>query len=312
LAFFSSPLTALLVAATAGALTLVPGSADAGQSLRPGDRILQEREASKERVTATTLRTVRISPASTTQGVTDEVAVEVPADLTEETADPLEPVNRVVFHVNEAIDFVVVRPVATVYRAVVPKPLRRGVANALRNASSPIILANDILQGADGKRVEATLVRFMLNSTIGVGGLIDVGSKVGLEGHSEDFGQTLAVWGVGPGPYLVAPILGPTNPRDLTGKVVDTAFNPLTWLLVDEDLIVRAAPSVAEVISNREAVLEEVDDLRKNSPDFYVTVRQLYGEKRQSEIANGEVGIEPIPDTTSLPSSEITPSVEPF
>jgi len=239
--------------------------------------------------------------------------IQVPADLTEEVDDPLEPVNRVFFGFNEGLDFLILRPVATVYRAVLPKPVRIGIGNALRNAATPVILANDILQGADGKRVEATMVRFMLNSTVGVGGLIDVGSYVGLDFHREDFGQTLASWGVGPGPYMVAPILGPGNPRDFVGVVVDTAINPMTWILADEQFWVRMAPSAAEMISTREIALDDVDALRKTSPDFYVTVRQLYSEKRKTDIANGDVGLDPIPGTTSLPSTQVmTPTVNPF
>jgi phospholipid-binding lipoprotein MlaA len=247
--------------------------------------------------------------------VNDDISVDdiqVPSDLTEEIPDPMEPVNRFFFGINEGLDFLIVRPVAIVYRTAVPKPVRIGIGNALRNAATPIILANDILQGAEGKRVEATMVRFMLNSTLGIGGLIDVGSYVGLEFHREDFGQTLAVWGVGPGPYMVAPIFGPGNPRDFIGVVVDTAINPMTWILADEQFYVRVAPSVAEMISTREIALDDVDSLRKTSPDFYVTVRQLYNEKRTTDIANGDVTLTPIPGMRSIPPSNLTPVVNPF
>lgn len=271
--------------------------------------------------TATKKKTTDTAGATAGDGVDDFPSVnpdapiddiQVPADLTEDVDDPLEPVNRLFFGLNEGLDFLVLRPVAIVYRTVVPKPVRIGVGNALRNAASPVILANDILQGADGKRVEATMVRFMLNSTIGVGGLIDVGSYVGLDFHREDFGQTLATWGVGPGPYMVAPILGPGNPRDFVGVVVDTAINPMTWILADEKFWIRMAPSAAEMISTREVALDDVDALRKTSPDFYVTVRQLYSEKRRTDIANGDVGLDPIPGTTSLPPTQMTPTVNPF
>lgn len=324
------------------------GAADAGT--RRDDQILAEIQTSKAaraarlaaKADASAAMPIVITPASampdvepidpeaTTQeaaatagdGVDDFASVnpdapigdiQVPADLTEEIDDPLEPVNRLFFGFNEGLDFLILRPVALVYRAVLPKPVQIGVGNALRNAASPVILANDILQGADGKRVEATMVRFMLNSTIGVGGLIDVGSYVGLDFHREDFGQTLASWGVGPGPYMVAPILGPGNPRDFVGVVVDTAINPMTWILADEKFWIRMAPSAAEMISTREVALDDVDALRKTSPDFYVTVRQLYSEKRKTDIANGDVGLDPIPGTTSLPSTQVmTPTVNPF
>jgi len=304
----------MLATAALAVIGSCQGSAQAGP--RRDNLTASEIEQQRIRFKSRRATSVVITPASTSANGTDVEPIDVPADLTEQTPDPLEGVNRVFFKINEALDFVIVRPAAIVYRAVVPKPVRKGVANVLHNAATPIILANDILQGADGKRVEATVVRFMLNSTIGVGGLVDVGSKGGVEGHTEDFGQTLAVWGVGSGPYLVAPLIGPSNPRDLVGKVVDTAINPLTCLLIDEDFVVRSIPTVAEIVSEREAVLDEVDALRKSSPDFYVTVRQLYVEKRQAEIANGDVGFDPMPGTTSLPpivpSFQITPSQKPF
>ena len=274
-----------------------------------------------EATDATKQKNTEEAAASTGDGADDFASVnpdvpiddiQVPADLTEEVPDPVEPVNRFFFELNEGLDFLIVRPVATVYRAVLPKPIRIGIGNALRNAATPVILANDILQGADGKRVEATVVRFMLNTSIGVGGLIDVGSYVGLDFHREDFGQTLATWGVDSGPYMVAPILGPGNPRDFVGVIVDTAINPLTWILVDEPLWETMAPSATEMVSTREVALDDVDALRKTSPDFYVTVRQLYSEKRKTDIANGDVGLDPIPGTTSLPPTQMTPTVNPF
>jgi len=340
------------LALSAAALVLAVGfvpAADAGT--RRGDQTLAEIETARALRAAKKAAAARadeefpvvISPASTTpdqiepinppEETTQEAAVsasegvddfpsvnpdapiddiQVPSDLTEEIPDPLEPVNRLFFGLNEGLDFLIIRPIAIVYRGILPKPVRIGVGNALRNAASPVILANDILQGADGKRIEATVVRFMLNSTIGVGGLIDVGSYVGLDFHREDFGQTLATWGVGPGPYMVAPILGPGNPRDFIGVVVDTAINPMTWLLADEKFWIRMAPSAAEMISTREVALDDVDALRKTSPDFYVTVRQLYTEKRKTDIANGDVGLDPIPGTTSLPPTQMTPTVNPF
>jgi phospholipid-binding lipoprotein MlaA len=270
---------------------------------------------------ATTQTTTQEAAVTADEGVADfpsmndDISVDdiqVPSDLTEEIPDPMEPVNRFFFGLNEGLDFLIVRPVAIVYRTAVPKPLRIGIGNALRNAATPIILANDIMQGAEGKRVEATVVRFMLNSTLGLGGLVDVGSYVGLEFHREDFGQTLAVWGVGPGPYMVAPILGPGNPRDFIGIVVDTAINPMTWILADEQWYVRMAPSAAEMISTREIALDDIDSLRKTSPDFYVTVRQLYNEKRTTDIANGDVTLTPVPGMRSIPPSNLTPVVNPF
>ena len=233
---------------------------------------------------------------------------DIPADLADTSDDPLEPVNRAFFAVNEGIDRVILEPVAQVYRVIVPKPMRRGVANVLRNARAPITLANDILQG-DADRAGQTMVRFMVNSTVGLGGLMDFAADAGVPHHSEDFGQTLAVWGVGSGPYMVVPVLGPSNPRDLTGRIVDTAFNPTTWLLAGEPIEVRLIPPGAEMISGREAVLDEARQLRQSSPDFYVTVRDIYGQKRQSEISNGDFAGDPIPDVTGIPDVNGVPNV---
>jgi phospholipid-binding lipoprotein MlaA len=151
----------------------------------------------------------------------------------------------------------------------------------------------------------------MVNSTIGIGGLVDAAGYMGVQYHSEDFGQTLAVWGMGPGPYMVVPVLGPSNPRDLTGKVVDTAFNPLTWVLWDAPLEERLAPGGVELLVGRESILDDYESLRKTSPDLYASVRSIYGDKRQTEISNGDVTGEPIPGVTTLPPNSVM-TVKPF
>ena len=135
-----------------------------------------------------------------------------PARAQDNENDPLEPFNRAVFQVNLFLDRVILKPVAIMYRNVTPEFVREGVDNFLANLRTPVVLANDLLQG-QFDRGELTLGRFMLNTIIGVGGLVDVGGMVGMpERHSEDFGQTLAVYGVGSGPYLMLPLLGPSNP----------------------------------------------------------------------------------------------------
>jgi phospholipid-binding lipoprotein MlaA len=248
---------------------------------------------------------VEIEPAAAPA----ETPGDIPKDLADTSNDPLEPVNRVFFAVNEGIDRVVLEPVAQVYHVIVPKPIRRGVSNVLANARAPITLANDILQG-DRDRAGQTMVRFMVNTTVGLGGVMDFASDAGVQPHTEDFGQTLAVWGVGSGPYVVVPVLGPSNPRDFAGRIVDTAFNPTTWLLAGEPIEVRLAPGAAEIISGREAVLEDARKLRESSPDFYITVRDIYGQQRQSEISNGSFAGDPIPDMTGIPDVNGVPSVK--
>jgi phospholipid-binding lipoprotein MlaA len=209
--------------------------------------------------------------------------------------DPIEPTNRVLFEVHEAVDQAVLEPVARAYRAAVPQPARTGVRNVLGNLSSPVIMANDLLQG-NRRRAEVTLGRFMINSTVGLAGLIDVASMIGVPGHAEDFGQTLAVWGVGEGPYLFIPILGPSNPRDLSGFLVDVVSNPFNWLgqgaAVEALTYSRAGVTV---VDTREALLDTVDDLRRTSLDPYATIRSASRQRRQAEIENriGPEGIAP-------------------
>lgn len=219
---------------------------------------------------------------------------------TDELADPLEPMNRVVFEFNEAVDKVVLRPVAEIYSAVFPPFLRIGISNVLANATSPVTLVNDVLQG-EGKRAEETLVRFLVNTTVGFGGFVDAAQHAGVAPHREDFGQTLAVWGVEPGPYIMAPIIGPSTPRHLVGRVVDATVNPFSWLLIDAELVEQMSPYMAEIVTTREANLEQIDSLRASSPDFYATLKDVYYQRRLTEIRNGAVVIEELPDIPDFP-----------
>ena len=255
---------------------------------------------------------VLVEPAATTAPAGESVEdSQIPKDLSETEEDPWESFNRGIFALNDMLDHLVLEPTARIYHAVLPPPVRQGISNAVRNIGSPVTLANDILQG-NRQRASDTIVRFMVNSTIGIGGLVDAAGYMGVSYHSEDFGQTLAVWGAGPGPYMVLPILGPSNPRDTAGKLVDTAINPLTWILFDAPLEERLAPSAVELVSGREAILDDYATLRKTSPDLYASVRDIYGQMRQTEISNGDVTGEPIPGVTSLPPSSMMTTVKPF
>ncbi len=213
----------------------------------------------------------------------------------EEIHDPLEPVNRAVFAVNDGLDLVIIRPIAEIYRTFLPGFLRRGIGNFLSNVATPVTLANDLLQG-ELVRAENTMVRFMLNTTAGLGGLNDVATEVGYERHTEDFGQTLATWGLPSGPYLVLPVLGPSTPRHAVGRVVDLFANPWFWLLADEDIYTRLTPTAVTVINARSEVIDELDTVRETSPDYYSSIRNLYIQNRLSEIANGEQSDADLPD----------------
>lgn len=214
-------------------------------------------------------------------------------------SDPWEPFNRDLYAVHDAVDQAVLEPVARGYRAITPRPLRQGVLNVLRNLRSPVIFANDVLQGEIG-RAGTTAARFGINTTIGIAGIFDPASSMGLERHDEDFGQTLAVWGVGAGPYLFIPLMGPSNVRDATGRVIDTVFDPLTWIEGDNIDEWRAARTVTAGIAARELVLEAVDDIRRDSVDPYTSFRSSYDLLRESAIQNGETDVEDLPDFESI------------
>ncbi len=203
----------------------------------------------------------------------------------EEANDPMEPWNRGVLEFNRGFDDFVLRPIAVVYRHILPGVVRGRINLFLMNLRTPVILANDLMQG-EPERAGETLGRFVINSTVGVGGLFDVATEWGLEPHNEDFGQTLAVWGAGEGPYLMLPFFGPSNPRDATGIVVDLFLDPLSYVLDDKYLIARFG---TRVVDERERNIENLDNLDATSVDFYAALRSLYRQYRDSEVRNGSL-----------------------
>ncbi len=198
--------------------------------------------------------------------------------------DPWEPFNRAMFEFNRGLDRVLLKPVAQAYRGVVPDFGREMVKNFLDNLRSPVILANDILQG-ETDRAGETGSRFLANTTVGLGGVFDV---TDIEFHNEDFGQTLAVWGFGEGPYLVLPLLGPSPVRDTVGLVGDTLMDPVMWYANRTD---RYAISWVRygmrAIDTRSRNIETLDEIERGAIDFYATVRSLYRQRRADEILNG-------------------------
>ncbi|MDX1541969.1 MAG: VacJ family lipoprotein [Geminicoccaceae bacterium] len=209
----------------------------------------------------------------------------VPGAAQDVDGDPLEPVNRAIFSFNTTVDGLVLEPAARIYRGVIPSPVRDSIGNVLVNARTPVVLANDLLQG-EWQRANTTFGRFMINTIVGLGGIIDVATWAGMpEAHSEDFGQTLAVYGVGGGPYIVLPLLGPSNVRDTAGRVVDFFFDPIALFAPDEAVFGRTA---AEGVDFREQNLETIDELERTSLDFYAATRTLSTQLRTSEIRNGQ------------------------
>ena len=201
--------------------------------------------------------------------------------------DPWEKTNRDVFDFDVRLDHAVARPVAEGYRAVLPEPVRDGIHNALNNLNSPVVLANDVLQG-DGDKAVNTTGRLLINSTVGLGGLIDVASKIGIPDHDNDFGITLGKNGIAEGSYLVLPFAGPLPPRDLLGVGVDQAFDPLTYVRFhgkDTWMVVRFGIGILDA---RASHLDAVETIERSSIDFYATTRNLYRQSRNAKINEGK------------------------
>lgn len=202
-----------------------------------------------------------------------------------EANDPFEPLNRAVFRFNLQVDKYALEPAARAYRAALPKPARQGVRNFLHNLSAPVIFANDLLQG-EFDRAAQTSWDFVMNTTIGFLGFGDVTDD--WEPHDEDFGQTLAVWGAKEGPYLVLPFYGPSNVRDTVGRFGDGRLDPFTYLIeAPDDADFFGTRAVVDAIDRREETLEEFNEIRRTSFDFYVTARSLYRQARRNQIRNG-------------------------
>lgn len=206
----------------------------------------------------------------------------------EQANDPLEPLNRKTFALNQALDKVIFKPAAQAYVAVVPGDARSAVHHVLDNLKEPTLFFDNVLQG-QFKRAAITLGRFAVNSTVGFGGMVDVMTLSGVARQPADFGQTLYVWGVPSGPYLVLPILGPTNPRDAVGSAVDSYADP-TMIMVNENNVTEVTTwrFVVGGVDERASVLDELDALEKNSVDFYAEMRSLAQQHRAAELRNGK------------------------
>jgi phospholipid-binding lipoprotein MlaA len=205
-----------------------------------------------------------------------------------ENNDPMEPLNRYFFDINYGFDELVFKPLAAWYNLLLPTPVEHGVHNVLVNLDAPLVFANDLLQGND-KRAGITAKRFLINSTLGVAGIFDVASKFGLKYHDTDFGITFAVWGSGEGPYVFLPVLGPSNPRDLTGLAVTAVADPWSYLFAAYDVqylsYVRAGLYAVDL---RARNLDTLDQIRKGAIDYYATIRSLYRQNRNSMIKHAK------------------------
>ncbi len=201
-----------------------------------------------------------------------------------ELNDPLEPTNRAIFDFNDTLYTNVFRPVAMGYRDAVPEFARSRIDDFLSNLKLPVVFVNDVLQGNFPRAGEA-VERLTLNLTFGVGGIMDVATPMGVPRHDADFGQTLAVWGVGEGPYLVLPVIGPSNPRDGFGYLVDSFADPLDQYLQNSNMSwvaeIRFGVTVVTVF---DANVEVLDDLKRSSMDYYGAMRSAYRQRRAAQI----------------------------
>jgi phospholipid-binding lipoprotein MlaA len=208
-------------------------------------------------------------------------------DTKTDVNDPFEGFNRTMFGINLAVDRYTLRPAARAYRAVVPSPLRDAVTNAVKNAQEPMTMGNALLQFKPDTFFNS-LGRFLINSTVGIGGFFDWASKWGVARREEDFGQTLAVWGVPEGPYLMLPFFGASNPRDAMGIAADIVADPIEFVFPPLDEFwatwIRRGVRVGDT---RTRALSTFDVLLSTSADPYVAVRSAYRQVRIGEIYDG-------------------------
>jgi phospholipid-binding lipoprotein MlaA len=220
-----------------------------------------------------------------------------------DSTDPLEGMNRRFFGMQEAIDRHLVGPVAHAFGAT-PAPLRGALRNVGRNLGEPVVVVNDLLQ-ARVKQAAGTAVRFVINTTFGLVGLLDVAKKNHLPHHDNSFGTTLGRWGVGPGPYLFLPLIGPTTFRDAFGAGADIGLNPFTYVGYRSKIEISAGIYVIQELGERLDGERDLTTIRETSTDPYATLRSYYLQNRQSEITGKAADIDALPD---LESPDATPA----
>jgi phospholipid-binding lipoprotein MlaA len=226
----------------------------------------------------------------------------VPADPAaraqfEANHDPLEPLNRKTFAFNQFLDRVLIRPVANAYRRAVPQPARDALRHFLDNINEPVVLANALLQG----RVRSAGIaggRFIVNSTAGVLGFSDVASRHDLPKQIGDFGQTLWSYGFPEGPYLILPVLGPSNPRDGIGSGVDGYIDPFRYVLREQHsaTYVTAGRAILDGVDKRSRSIDALDEMQREAIDYYASFRSLFRQHRSAELLG--------PAKTDIPSPD--------
>jgi phospholipid-binding lipoprotein MlaA len=235
------------------------------------------------------LATVAGNAQAAGNGSDDEFA-EWEQDTAAEVYDPLEKINRGVFWFNEQADRFVMKPVAKGYDWLLPKPVKHGVSNVFDNLFTPVVAASDLLQGNFQQSAE-DVGRFAVNTTVGVVGIFDVATGWGLEERREDIGQAFGAWGIGPGPYLVLPLLGPSNLRDGVGLIGNYFLQPQHYIEDDET---RWGVGILNGIDTRYRLLDASRVLEEAALDRYAFVRSSYAQHRRNLIENKDGG-KPVP-----------------
>ena len=198
--------------------------------------------------------------------------------------DPLEPMNRAIFEFNEIVDDNVLKPIAKGYKYVTPDPVEVGISNFFSNLGEIGTITNDLLQLKFAQAGRDTM-RFFLNSTLGIFGIFDVATPLGLSKNKEDFGQTLGFWGVPDGPYLVLPFLGPSSFRDGPSMMVDYELSPVEQLHHEE----RQVLQTLDIVDTRARLLRATKILDTAAKDKYIFIRESYLQKRESQVNDGNV-----------------------
>jgi phospholipid-binding lipoprotein MlaA len=203
--------------------------------------------------------------------------------------DPVEPTNRAIFAANKFVDDNALQPVARTYQEHMPSRVQKSIHNFVSNLGQPTVALNDVLQG-NFSRSWNTIQRFAINTTVGGAGLFDVATDWNRPGHAADFGQTLGVWGVGPGPSVQLPLLGPSNVRDSVGTVIGLVANPTNFIPGGAAATVSTVAGAAGAVDGRARALSATESLERNSLDYYAAARSAAAQRRAALVDEGKVG----------------------
>jgi phospholipid-binding lipoprotein MlaA len=232
-----------------------------------------------------------------------------PAWAARDPTDPWEPMNRAFFNFQERLDRTLIGPLAHGFGKT-PGPFRKGLTNFGHNLGEPTTFVNDLLQAHVGEAAK-TLARFVVNSTIGIGGLFDVARHNGVPRHDNGFGTTMGRWGFKPGPYLFIPFMGPSTFRDTVGGVADVWVNPLTYSRYPHKAAIGITTSIINGLGERLEGEQDLETIRQTSTDPYASLRSLYLQNRAAEVSGKGVSIENLPEFEEPAKPGATPTPKP-